>query len=136
MNILGSTISFPFRSDNRGAMATTSTDDNIIAQAIIDVIETRQGERVMLPNYGLPDLLFDVLDASFAARLAFFIEEQIRSYVLAVRDVKAEAGEFESGQFTANALPATHKAAVRVNWTKRGEAVPQELIYPTWRLIK
>lgn len=136
MNILGGTISFPFRSDNRGTLAVTASDDVIIVQAITDLIETKQGERVMMPTYGLPDLLFDVLDANFAVRLAFLVEEQIRNYVTAISDVRAEAGNFENMQFIADALPAIHSAAVRVIWLKRNEAVPQELIYPTWRLIE
>jgi phage baseplate assembly protein W len=136
MNILGSTINFPFRADKRGTLAVSSIDDEIITQAIFDLLETRQGERVMLPTYGLPDVLFDVLDASFAARLSFFIEEQIRNYVTAVESVSAESGTLSKGRFDTNALPPIHTAAIRVRWTARGRAVPQELIYPTWRLIE
>ncbi len=134
MNILGRTISFPFRADIRGAAATTATDDEVITQAVIDLLETRQGERVMLPNYGMPDFIFDVLNASFATRLAFYLEEQIRNYFPAIEIVSAEAGSLNGAQFTPNALAAIHTAAIRVRWTKHGEAVPQELIYPTWRL--
>lgn len=135
MNILGSTLSFPIRADKRGTLAVASNDDEIITQAIFDLLETRQGERVLLPNYGLPDVLFDVLDASFAPRLAFFIEEQIRNYVTAIKSVAAESGTLNKGNFQPNALPGLHTAAIRVRWTKRHEAVPQELIYPTWRLL-
>ncbi len=71
MNINGSTISFPFRADVRGAVATTRVRDEQIAQAIADVLETRQGERVMLPDYGIPDYVFAVQDFGFAARLAY-----------------------------------------------------------------
>lgn len=134
MNVLGSTISFPFRTDIRGALGTVASDDGIITQAIIDLLETRVSERKMLPNFGLPDTIFDALDASFAPRLAFFIETQIRNYISAIESVSAVAGRFENGTFQANAFADIHKAAIRVRWTKRGEAVPQELIYPTWRL--
>ncbi len=136
MNILGSTISFPFRpDDNRGVMAVIANDDEIITQSIFDLLETRQGERQLLPNFGLPDVLFDVIDASFAPRLAFFIEEQIRNYIMAIEAVSAESGNIKNGRFEPNALPTIHIAAIRVRWTKRGRAVPQELIYPTWRLL-
>lgn len=136
MNILGSTISFPFRAGSRGGMVVASKDDEIIAQAIFDLLETRQGERVMLPSYGLPDGLFDALDATFAPRLAFFIEEQIRGYVTAVESVSASSGTLNAGEFTPDALPPSHTAAIRVAWTKRGQSVPQELIFPTWRLVE
>lgn len=135
MNISGLTISFPFRAGQRGTLVTVGNDDDIIVQSIFDVLETRQGERVMLPTYGLPDGLFDVLDATFAARLAFFIEAQIRSYVAAIESVTADAGNFYQERFVPNAMPSAHTAAIRVCWTKRGVGIPQELIYPTWRLL-
>lgn len=134
MGILGKTISYPFRPDISGGAAITLNGDEIIVQGIIDLIETRQGERVMLPSYGLPDLIFDALDAGFAARLAFYIEEQIRNYFPAIENVSAEAGSSNGTQFFSDGLPTNHTAAVRVRWTKGFEAVPQELIYPTWRL--
>lgn len=135
MNILGATLSFPPRPDKRGTLAVVSSDDEIITQSIIDLIETRQHERVLLPNFGLPDNLFDVIDSDFAARLAFFIEEQINNYITAVKSVSAESGSFKKGRFEFNAQPETHTAAIRVRWTKRNGAVRQELIYPTWRFV-
>jgi phage baseplate assembly protein W len=136
-NLLGTTVSFPVRPDIRGTVAVVSTDDEIITQAIFDLIETRQGERVMLNNYGLPDLIFNPLDAGFSARLAFFVEEQIRNYISAIEKVSAEAVSLSDGGFVPDDLPAAnHTAAIRVRWTKRGQSVPQELIYPTWRLIE
>ena len=136
MNISGSTISFPFRVGARGAMVTVGNDDDIITQSIFDVLETRQGERVMLPTYGLPDVLFDVLDATFAARLAFFVETQIGNYIAAIESVAADAGNVYQDRFVPSAMPSTHTAAIRVRWTKRGFGVPQELIFPTWRLLE
>lgn len=135
MNFLGKNLSFPFRSDVRGTLAVASTDAQIIEQSIIDLLETRQGERKMLPNYGLPDFLFDALDASFAPRLAFFIEEQILNYITAIETVSASAGTLNNDRFEANIPASTHKAAIRIVWTKRNESVPQELIFPTWRLL-
>jgi len=71
MNINGSTIYFPFSAGNRGTVATTAKREDIISQAIADIIETRQGERVMMPDYGIPDFVFAVQDFSFVPRLAF-----------------------------------------------------------------
>jgi phage baseplate assembly protein W len=134
--MLGSTLQFPVSPDQRGTFGVIATDEGIVTQAIIDLIETRQGERKMLPNYGIPDLIFDVLDSSFAARLAFFVEQQIRNYVRAVEEVEADAGALVELNFIPSVLPSPHKAAIRVKYTMRGTAVPQELIYPTWRLLK
>ena len=133
--MLGTTLSFPIGADRRGTLAVTLTDDEIIRQSVADILETRQGERVMLPGYGLPDFLFDVLDATFAPQLSFYLEEQVRNYVTAIETVQAESGNFEDGQFRSSPLPSGNTAAIRIIYTKRGNAVPQELIYPTWRLI-
>ena len=135
MNFLGTTLFFPIRSDVRGSLAVASTDDEIIRQAIVDLLETRQGERKMLPNYGLPDFIFDAIDVTFAPRVAFYIEEQIRNYITSIENVSASAGTFDNGIFTPNALASTHKAVIRVGWTKRNQFVPQELIFPTWRIL-
>lgn len=133
MNFLGKTLSFPIRADVRGTVANALSDDDIIVQSILDLLETRQGERKMLPNYGLPDVLFDALDATFAPRLAFFIEEQIFNYIPAIQSVSAIAGTINNDRFESGLASSPHKAAIRILWTKRGELVPQELIYPTWK---
>lgn len=133
--MLGSTLLFPIAPDQRGTLAVVNRDDELVAQSILDVIETRQGERVMLPNYGLPDLVFAVIDAGFTARLGFYVEEQVKNYVTAIDTVTAQPGTLDDGQFIAADLPNPHRSALRITYRRRGRAVPQELIYPTWRLI-
>jgi phage baseplate assembly protein W len=132
---MSSTLSFPIRPDRRGTFAGAGNDSAIIEQSILDLLETRVGERVMMPNYGLPDLVFDVIDAGFASRLAFWIGEQIGNYLPAVESVTADAGRLTGDAFMPDQLPAPHQAAIRIRYRRRGLAVPQELIYPTWRLV-
>lgn len=125
MNLAGSTISFPFRSDVRGTVATTAKREEIIARAIADIIETRQGERVMMPDYGLQDFIFAVQDFSFAPRLAAHLEEQILKYVPLVKSVKAKAETDENG-----------RASVSLQYFEVGEVVaPKNLVFPVWRLL-
>ncbi|GEM_PF-3296063 len=134
--MIGATLSFPILNDQRGTFAVVNNDNAIITQAILDLIETRMGERKMLPGYGLPDVLFDVLDNTFAFGLALYVEEQIRNYVFAVDSVNVESGAIINGEFRSGVLPPRpHEAAIMIRWTKRGQAMPQELLYPTWRLI-
>ncbi len=125
MNLAGSTISFPFRPDVRGAVATIAKREEIIAQAIADIIETRKGERVMMPDYGLDDYLFSVQDFSFAPRLAAHLEEQILKYVPLVKSVKVKAETDEQG-----------RAIISLQYFEVGEVVaPKNLVYPVWRLL-
>lgn len=126
MNISGSTISFPFRSDVRGSIATTANRSEIVVQAIQDVLETRQGERVMLPDYGIPDFVFSVMDFGFAARVAYFLEEQIIKYVPLVKSVSVKSAVDEEG-----------RAVVELQYMEAGEInAPKNLVFPVWRLIE
>lgn len=125
MNLHGSTISFPFRVDGRGTLVTTSNREEIITQAIADIIETRKGERVMMPDYGIPDLVFEVQDFSFAARLAYALEEQIIAYVPLVRSVEVKASTDEEG-----------RAIAEVRYTEVGAVnAPRNLVFPVWRFL-
>ena len=125
MNITGSTISFPFRPDVRGSVVTTANRSEQIVQAIQDILETRQGERVMLPDYGLADYIFSVQDFGFAARIAFFLEQQIIRYVPLVAAVKAKNTVDEEG-----------RAIVELQYTEVGEInAPKNLVFPVWQLI-
>lgn len=124
MNIAGSTIDFPFRADVRGSMPTTARREEIITQAIRDILETRQGERVMLPDYGLPDFIFSVQDFGFAARVAYHIEDQILKYVPLVKSVRTESAIDDEG-----------RAAVELQYTEIGEInAPKNLVFPVWHL--
>lgn len=126
MNIHGSTISFPVRSDVRGAVATTAMRDEVIAQAIQDILETRQGERVMLPGYGLPDFIFAVQDFGFAARVAFHLEQQILSYVPLVKSVRV-----------LSAKDSEHRAVIEVQYTEVGQInAPKNLVFPVWQYLE
>lgn len=126
MNIHGSTIDFPFRPDVRGTVATTANRSEQIAQAIADIIETRQGERVMLPDYGIPDFVFAVQDFGFAPRLAYHLESQILKYVPLVASVETKSATDEEG-----------RAVVSVQYFEVGAInAPKNLVFPVWRLVE
>lgn len=123
MNLQGSVVDFPFRVDARGTIVTTARRSEVIAQAISDILETRRGERVMLPDYGIDDFIFAVQDFSFAHRLAAHLEDQIRAYVPLVRSVRVTAATDESGRAIAN-----------VNYTEVGSVnAPRNLVFPVWK---
>lgn len=125
MNLHGSTISFPFQADVRGSILTTAQRHELIGQAIADVLGTRQGERVMLPDYGIPDFVFAVMDAGFAARLSFHFGEQIEKYVPLVERVQVKTETDENG-----------RAVVSVRYFERGAInAPQNLVFPVWQFF-
>lgn len=124
MNLHGSTISSPFRTDERGTFVTTADRSELIADAIRDIIETRRGERVMMPDYGIPDFVFAVQNFSFAARLGFLLRQQITRYVPLVRDVIVRKASDEEGRAT---IDIQYREVGSIN-------APRNLVYPVWRL--
>ncbi|HEY6334229.1 MAG TPA: GPW/gp25 family protein [Blastocatellia bacterium] len=131
----GRCLSFPISASAKGSFQTIGRIDEIVEQSIISIIETRQGERVMLPDYGLPDFCFDVMDAGFAARIAFFVAQQVGRYEPLAGNVTAQAGVTNTaGGFVPNTLAAAQKAVIRVTYTIAGQASPRNLVYPVWQL--
>jgi phage baseplate assembly protein W len=117
----------------RGTLATISSREAIVAESIRSIIETRQGERVMVPDYGIPDLVFSVAGFGFGARLGYFVERAIRNYEPLVRRVKVTAGEMaDDGEFLAGLSQG--RVALSVTYTLAGSNVPRNLVFPVWQL--
>lgn len=135
MNIEGSWLKHPFQPDRRGTLATLSGRARMIEQSIASILQTRQGERVMLPDYGLPDFVFEVVDAGFAARLAYFIERQVKRYEPLVVNVRARVGELDGGAFSPGLIEDQQRAVISVEFTERGSNIPRNLIFPVWELL-
>jgi phage baseplate assembly protein W len=133
VNIHGTCLSSPVVADRRGTLAIIRDRAEIVRQSIIAIITTRQGERVMLPDYGLPDYVFSVIDAGFAARFAYLVERQVKNYEPLVETVQVRAGSaVDDNTFDLTLNP--HRAAIQVIYTVRGRNVPFNLVYPVWRL--
>lgn len=132
MSFYGKCLSYPIRPDQRGTLAAVSDPHAIIEQSIVAILETRQGERVMLPDYGIPDYVFAVIDAGFAARLAYSLEEQITRYEPLVERVRVTVGTFDDGRFESRVTTDPHRAAIRVVYTERGSNTTRNLVFPTW----
>jgi phage baseplate assembly protein W len=132
MSIQGSCLSHPFRPDVRGTTATIATRDAIVAESIKSIIETRQGERVMVPDYGIPDFVFSVADFAFAARLGYFVQLQIKNYEPLVDKVSIKPGELTDAGFVAGLSQG--RVALSITYTVRGSNVPRNLVYPVWQL--
>jgi uncharacterized protein len=78
------TISFPFRFDGYGKVATTSDMSRVWADRVRSVVSTYPGERLMRPDYGtaIPDDLFsavysspEFIDAQVANSFAAWLAE-------------------------------------------------------------
>jgi len=141
MTIHGSCLSHPIRADQRGTLAVVPDRSKIIEESIISIIETRQGERVMLPDYGIPDFVFSVMDAGFAARVAYFIEQQVLNYEPLVENVKVSVNQatgvkYEDPQykFMSASIAEQHRAEIHIRYRERGSNSVFNLVYPLWQL--
>lgn len=134
MTIHGSCLSHPFRADVRGTLATIAQREALAAESIKAILETRKGERVMVPDYGIADFVFSVIDSGFAARLAYELQTQILRYEPLVQRVTAKAGALIGDQFIGGVNQDQNRAAVSVNYTVRGSNTVLNLVFPIWRL--
>jgi phage baseplate assembly protein W len=135
VSIQGATLSHPVRPDQRGSLAVVSKRPSIIEESIRAIIETRQGERVMLPDYGIPDFVFDVMDAGFTARVAYFVEQQIRRYEPLIDSVRTTIGFMTDDEtFIPGFVENQQIAAFAIEYTERGSNTPRNLVFPTWQL--
>jgi phage baseplate assembly protein W len=135
MSIQGQTLSHPIQPDLRGTLAVLQRRTAIIEQSIRAIVETRQGERVMLPDYGIPDFVFDVMDAGFTARVAYFVEQQLLAYEPLIESCRATIGFVTDDQtFIPGFIENQQVAAFAIEYTERGSSTPRTLVFPTWRL--
>lgn len=132
MSLHGSCLSHPIRADVRGTLATIDSREAIVAESIRAIVETRQGERVMVPDYGIPDFVFDVVDFAFAARLGYWVEKQVLNYEPLVSSVRVTPGEMTDDGFRAGL--AVGRVALSIAYTVRGSNVPRNLVFPVWQL--
>lgn len=82
-------ISYPFRLNNDGTVATTEDGDDYYAEELAMLIKTTPGERALVPDYGITDPTFATFEAAeLASQINIFGPpvriEDIRS--VAVRD--------------------------------------------------
>jgi hypothetical protein len=120
--IQGSCLSLPIRADARGSLATVSGLAATEVE-IISVIETVQGERLLMPDFGLPDFAFSVKGTGASKALAYLLRQQVLTYVPLVESLDVtgvEAGE--------------HEINIHIVWRARGSNVPNNLVYPTRRM--
>ncbi|OLE54598.1 MAG: hypothetical protein AUG51_07380 [Acidobacteria bacterium 13_1_20CM_3_53_8] len=125
---------WPFQPDQRGTLRTVSDPVEMAEQFLTDLIETFLQERVMLPCYGMRDRVFGVLNVGFTAQLAADLDEQARFYLPIIKSIEVLAGELKDEIFIPGFAKDEQRAAIKVKFTVRGSNIPQNLVYPTWKL--
>ena len=133
-SIHGSCLALPLSADVRGTLATVSSREQIVGQSILSILSTRQGERVMLPDYGIPDYIFSIADAGFIPRVGYFLRQQMLKYEPLVDTVRVTVGSLAGDEFVPGFNLDAGRAALQVLFTVRGSNVPHNLVFPVWEL--
>lgn len=74
---------FPVRETNTGGLFSASYDTINLRAGLIQLILTRRGERVMMPDFGTDarELVFEPLDAGTTSRLEKQVRDAIKKYM-------------------------------------------------------
>ena len=97
MNKVPAAISFPFRLNPNGTIATVLSYEELVRGQVIDALMTNQGERVFRPRYGcdIQSALFDPVDELVRQDAASVIKNKLENFAprCVVRAIEIELGE-------------------------------------------
>lgn len=123
---LGTGWAFPVSPDARGRVALVS-GVRAVEQAILMLLMTPKGQRVMRPEYGcqIHELVFSPNDASTLGLASYYVHEALTVWEprIEVTDVDAD-------------IDPTYpeRIIVRVNYRIRTDHSAQSLVFPFYRL--
>lgn len=126
-DILGSGWAFPVRFDQgRGRVALASREADI-EQAIIMILLTPKGQRVMRPEFGcqMYELVFAPNDATTAGLAAYYVEQALGMWEprIRVQEVLARPDQADMGR-----LLITIRYAIKATHDRR------TLVFPFYRI--
>lgn len=86
-------LKYPLELDGNGGLKLSSNYDRI-GEQILEILQTRIGERVYRPFFGIPDLLFESIDEYV---LAQSLKSQLKSLLPVVQNLEVSVSLREDG---------------------------------------
>ncbi len=125
---LGRGIRFPFRFSERTGGTEESSDLDRIRESILQILETRPGERLMRPEFGsrVKDLVFEQNDAVLKGLLRFHITDAIRRWE---KRVTVTNVSFDDSPETTDA----NRLLVRIAYRVIQSQVEGNMVFPFYR---
>ncbi|OQA28326.1 MAG: Gene 25-like lysozyme [Verrucomicrobia bacterium ADurb.Bin345] len=125
---LGRGIRFPFRFSERTGGTEESSDLDRIRESILQILETRPGERLMRPEFGsrVKDLVFEQNDAVLKGLLRFHITDAIRRWE---KRVTVTNVSFDDSPETTD----TNRLLVRIAYRVIQSQVEGNMVFPFYR---
>jgi phage baseplate assembly protein W len=119
---LGVGWAFPPRFDANGHIAAAAYDEDV-RQALLIILGTNPGERVMRPDFGtgLDRLLFEPVDASMATRVEVMVRDAVVAWEPRV--------DVESVRVTPEGRPP-NVLAIQLDYRVRATNTRANLVYP------
>jgi len=128
LDFLGQGLKYPFQFSERTGAPEQSSDLNRINESIVQILETRPGERLMRPDFGsrVKDLVFEQNDSILKGLLRFHIVDAITKWEkrIAVTDIA-----FDDSPETAD----RNTLLVRISYRVIKAQVLGNLVYPFYR---
>jgi Bacteriophage baseplate protein W len=125
-DIIGAGWAFPVGIDSRGRLELSRREQDI-EQAILLILLTPKGQRVMRPEFGcqIHDLIFAPNDANTAGLATFYVEEALAMWEPRIRviDVNAQSDEENPAR-----LLITISYEVKATYDQRS------LVFPFYRI--
>ena len=97
---LGRGWAMPVQLDPRTGHVAAAEYETDIRQAILIILETAPGERVMRPNFGcgIHDLVFTALDSTTLRRIRSEVEEALQRYEARIELLKVDVDDAASAE--------------------------------------
>ncbi len=126
-DVLGTGVAFPVGLNARGQLAMVS-GEQAVTQAILMLLMTAPGQRVMRPEYGcrIHELVFAPGDATTLGLASFYVDEALRRWEprIEVQQVRADVDAAEQGRIL-----------IDISYRLKGTPEGRSLVFPFYRTI-
>lgn len=125
-DIVGSGWSFPVGTDARGRIALSRRERDI-EEAILIILLTAKGQRVMRPEFGcaIHDLVFAPNDATTAGLATYYVEEALAMWEPRIRVLDVHATPDPDG---------AERLLIEIHYEIRATYDRRSLVFPFYRI--
>ena len=125
-DVLGTGWSFPVQPDARGRLALSRRERDI-EEAILIILLTAKGQRVMRPEFGcrIHDLVFAPNDATTAGLAVYYVEEALAMWEPRIRVLDVRAAPDPS---------ASERLLVEIEYEVKATYDRRALVFPFYRI--
>ncbi|WP_221090722.1 GPW/gp25 family protein [Deinococcus aquaedulcis] len=124
-DVLGTGVAFPVGVNARGQLSMVS-GERAVTQAILTLLMTARGQRVMRPEYGcrIHELVFAPGDATTLGLASYYVDEALRMWEprIEVENVQARLDPADSSRIIVDLL-----------YRLKGTPEPRSLVFPFYR---